>query len=376
MSACRARYEEERQAAIPETWVHNVVTSSTAYANARRGIRQACVAGLDARTLRLEVLAILRRAVAFDAYAWLLTDPATAVGSSPLADVPCLAELPALIRLKYGTAINRWTQLSRPVATLVDATAGDLALSALWQEPLRNYEIGDIASCVYRDRFGCWGFLDLWRTSAGRPFNEAETAFLTSIAEPLTLGLRRSQALTFARASSARAAPPGPVVLLLSPVLDVRAQTQQTQDYLRLLVRRDSDDDPIPAGAYNVAAQLLANEAGVDAQPPLARVHLTKGIWLTLQAARIGSASPKGADIAVSIEIASASDRLEVFSRAHGLSEREAELLQHLAGGADTREAARLMLVSELTVQDYLKAIFAKTNAHGRRTLLAHALGQ
>ena len=47
--------------------------------------------------------------VPFDAYAWLLTDPQTSVGSSPLADVPCLPELPRLIRLKYLTEVNRWT---------------------------------------------------------------------------------------------------------------------------------------------------------------------------------------------------------------------------------------------------------------------------
>ena len=47
----------------------------------------------------------------FDAYVWLLTDPVTAVGVAPLADVPCLPELPALIRAKYATPVNRWTVL-------------------------------------------------------------------------------------------------------------------------------------------------------------------------------------------------------------------------------------------------------------------------
>ena len=50
---------------------------------------------VDARTLRLELLEELRQMVPFDAYAWLLTDPETSVGSSPLAAVPCLPELPA-----------------------------------------------------------------------------------------------------------------------------------------------------------------------------------------------------------------------------------------------------------------------------------------
>jgi hypothetical protein len=54
-----------------------------------------CGSLVDARTLRLELLKELRQTVPFDAYAWLLTDPETSVGSSPLADVPCLPELRA-----------------------------------------------------------------------------------------------------------------------------------------------------------------------------------------------------------------------------------------------------------------------------------------
>ena len=61
---------------------------SSAYARARETILRICRGGVDARTLRLEVLDAIRRATGFDAYAWLLTDPETSVGSSPLADVP------------------------------------------------------------------------------------------------------------------------------------------------------------------------------------------------------------------------------------------------------------------------------------------------
>ena len=352
------------------------MASTTAFANARRSIEEACRTGLDPRALRLAVLPILRRITGFDAYAWLLTDPETGVGSSPIADVPCLAELPTLISLKYQTRVNRWTRLTKPVATLIEATAGDLAQSLMWREMLQRYQVSDMASCVSRDRFGCWGFLDLWRIAPAPPFSEAERAFLTAIAEPITAGLRRGQAGTFAANSHAREAPQGPVVLLLSPDLDVRAQTQQTQEYLRVLVPPDADHDPIPASAYNVAAQLLAREAGTDSQPPLARVHLSEGIWLTLRAARMAGRASGRSDIAVGIETASASDRLLVFSRAHAFSERETELLLHLAGGADTRTAAQAMYVSEHTVQDYLKVIFAKTDSHSRRALLARALGR
>jgi hypothetical protein len=34
---------------------------------------------------------------------------------------------------------------------------------------LSDYNVSDIASIVFKDRFGCWGFLDLWRIG-GRIF--------------------------------------------------------------------------------------------------------------------------------------------------------------------------------------------------------------
>ena len=165
-------------------------------------------------------------------------------------------------------------------------------------------------------------------------------------------------------------------MLLLSGELAVLGQTPETEEYLRALVPPNQDRSPIPAGAYNVAAQLLAVEAGVDANRPSARVHLSGGRWLTLRATRIEGTgmSPHG-DIAVTIEDTSPAERAGLFARAHGLSIRERELLGHLVRGADTRELARLMFLSQHTVQDHLKAIFAKTSVHSRRTLLSRALG-
>jgi DNA-binding CsgD family transcriptional regulator len=100
------------------------------------------------------------------------------------------------------------------------------------------------------------------------------------------------------------------------------------------------------------------------------------GVWMTLRAARIGGAGAVAdSDIAVTIEQTAPADRMALFARAFGLSARESELLSHLGTGADTRELARRMFLSEHTVQDHLKSIFAKTSAHNRRTLLSRALG-
>jgi DNA-binding CsgD family transcriptional regulator len=344
---------------------------------AREQILQLCRTPGDARTLRLEVLAVLRRAVGFDAHVWLMTDPETSVGSAPLADVPCLPELPQLIRLKYLTPVNRWTAMVTPVATLHQATGGDLARSRLWRDMLSRYQIGDVATSVHRDRFGCWAFLDLWREQTSPPFTAAEAEFLHGLAGPLTTALRSTQAAAFTAGPTGASAAEGPVVLLLSPALEVRSQTPQTQHYLRLLVPPDdASQAPVPAGAYNVGAQLLAREAGVDGHEPLARVHLGGGRWLTLRAARLDSPEPvAGRDIAVSIETTSPDGRVSLFTRACGLSARESELVGHVVAGAATRDIARLMFLSEHTVQDHLKSIFAKTGTRTRRALLATVLG-
>lgn len=335
-----------------------------------------CSAGADARTLRLELLAEIRRAVDFDAYAWLLTDPETWVGSAPLADVPCLPELPQLIRLKYLTSVNRWTGLPpHGVATLLAATAGDRSRSRLWRELLHAFQVVDVVSVVFRDRYGCWGFLDLWRIGgSASAFTAAETGFLAGIVPAVTTALRSAEAATFT--ASPGGDPPGPVVLLLSAGLRLLAQTPETDAYLRALVPPEPGAAPVPAGAYNVAAQLLAVEEGIDRNPPVARVHLPAGRRLTLRAARIADARAAAQDtIAVTIEPASSRERLQLFARSSALTQRETELLRHLATGTDTRELAHRLSLSEHTVQDHLKSIFAKTHTRSRRDLLARALG-
>jgi len=347
-------------------------------------VGRACAGAADARELRLAVLGELRHTLGFDAYVWLLTDPQTWVGTAPLADVPGLPELPALVRLKYQTTVNRWTGLPAGQArTLCRATRGDLARSLLWRQLLRRYGVHDMLSVAFTDRFGCWGFLDLWRLAPGPSFSDTEVRLLGQLTRPLTGALRRTQAEAFRPGPPVTGPPPGPAVLLLGPELTVRAQTGETEDYLRRLVPPDGDHAPVPAGAYNVAAQLLAAEQGIDSHPPWARVHLTGGTWLTLRAARIGqpggpaepAAPSAGRDVAVTIAATTPADRAELFARAYGFTPRESELLGHLIVGGDTRDLAQQMFLSAHTVQDHLKSVFAKTGTRSRQALLSLVVG-
>ena len=332
----------------------------------------------DERPLRIALVEDLRQRLPFRAHVWALVDPETEVATAPLATVPepFMGQLPGVVRLRYLTTVNRWDRMDAPVASLYKVTDGDPAKSLLHREVLGPAGIGDIASIVFRDRFGIWSFLDLWRTDADDPFNDGELAKLAEDVAPITDALRRCLARSFDERSPTPDRP-GPAVLFLSPELEVRGQTPETDGYLRALLPPDVDRQPVPAGAYNVAAALLAHEAGIHPHPPAARVRLVGGPWLTFRAARVDSHLPAAErDIAVTIELTSPAERRTLYARSHGLTTRETELLERLALGADTRTLAHELYLSEHTIQDHLKSIFDKTNTRNRRTLLSRISGQ
>ena len=351
---------------------------STTTAAALDRIERLCDGSLPAKALREQVLAEIRRVLPFDAHAWLLTDPVTRVGTSPLADLPGLAwdRLPELGRLRYLTRVNRWTDLldaGTPVSTLVAATGGDLAASPLWKGFQSELGVVDVAAVAFGDRFGCWGWLDLWRCAPGPVYDAAARRFLESLPGPVTAGLRKAQARTFVDAS-----PPvplhGPAVVVLGPDLQVRSQTNPAVEALHRLNPPDDPIPAIPAAAYNVAAALIAAEEGVPVGPPWSRVHLSAGRWVTLHAARMAGSQGDG-EIAVTIESSTPSERLEVFALAHGLSPREREVLSLLATGADSRSIAERLFLSEHTVNDHVKAVLSKTASATRQVLVSRAAG-
>lgn len=332
------------------------------------GVRRDCGAGLTAKALRERVVARVRAHVPFDGHLFALTDPTTRVMTSPHADLPMLAwsRLPELIRLRYLTLVNRADLLlERPACSLLTATA-DPDESLVWREVQRDLGVTDTASVAFADRWGSWGLLELWRT--GGAFSRIELDLLTTLQAALPAGLRAALARTFVDPEH-QLLPVGPAVVLLGPDLAVQSQTEGAAAALLALNPPDEPMAPIPAAAYNIGAALLAQEQGVPVGEPWARVHLGGSRWVTVKASRLGSG------IAVSIEPATPSERLDLLARTVGLSGREVQVLQHLGGGAASREIASALLLSEHTVNDHVKSILAKTGARTRQVLVARALG-
>lgn len=324
------------------------------------GLRRS-LAGIDEdRPLRCVVLDQVRRTVHFDAFAWLLIDPDTTVGTAPLADVPCLDELAHLVALRY-TSGRRWTTAVPGVPYRPVRPGSELARF------IAGYGTYDVISIGFADRFGWWGFVDLWRE--GGRFDAEDSALLALLGEPVARALRESRAATFVMPERVRPRMPGRSVLLLGPDLSLRRQTAEADAALRALLPTAESRRPIPAAAYNVAAQFLAVEAGTDTHRPLARAAVSPGEWVCLQAARLG------ADIAVTIGPVEQRERWDLFCRTHGLSDRETDVVTYLAQGDDTRNLAARLHLSVNTIQDHLKSTFDKTGVRSRRELLALAKG-
>ena len=320
--------------------------------------------------------------VPFDGYLFMLTDPVTRVGTSPLADVPMLPwpRLPALIRARYLTTLNRWPELLEakvPSASLLIATEGDPSRSLLWQEVQRELGVVDVAVAAFGDRHGSWGLLDLWRTDG--TFTPVELRYLGALAPYVVPGLRSALARTFVDTPD-QLLPLGPAVVVLDPDLQVRSQTAGAAAALLQLNPPDEPMTPIPAAAYNVAAALVAAEQGVPVGKPWARVHLGGSRWVTVKAARMAEAArgTQGGelrDIAVSIEPSTPSERTDLFARVHGLSTRETEVLTLLGNGLSSHEVADRLVLSQHTVNDHVKAVLEKAGARTRQVLLSRALG-
>jgi DNA-binding CsgD family transcriptional regulator len=321
---------------------------------------------LECDAFRHEAIAYLRRTIGFDRWCWPLADPETLVTSSGLADHNYGPHVPRSLQLEYSTDVFAAKHLlarrARPVGSLAGETDGDLARAARWDEVLRPAGIGDVAVLACRDAQGCWGWIELYRDSDDRGFDERELELLESVGPAVGKALR----LRAMAHGSERGDPAPPGTLVLDRDLRPVSWTTGARAWIDALPSAAlvAQWGMLPSVVYPTA--VLARSAGREAR---ALVQAVDGRWVRIDAAALEG--EREGEVAVNLRSATSRETFDLLCRVYALSPREREVVSLLVDGLDTKAIAKRLFISAHTVQDHLKSVFAKVGIHSRRELLA-----
>lgn len=337
--------------------------------NLRDRVVRLAARSLDLTEARIGLDGLLRSAVGYDAAAVSTMDPATKLWTSCfVSGLPEDAgrERERVIRTIefHGGDVNSYAHLSErevPVGRLHAATGGDLARSERYAPLLGPMGVVDELRAVLRSRGSCWGTLTLYRLAGAEPFSAADEAAVAGALGAMADLVR----LTLLRAAldAPRSVDAAPGVLVVGPGGQVLATSATASGWIAAI----DDRGRLPSAVRTVAAAVAAGRG-------LARVALPArdGRWVVLH----GSALGTDGTVSVIIEGARPAVLGQVIAEAYGFTGREREITALAAQGRSTKQMAVALGISPFTVQDHLKAVFAKTGVQSRGELVATLFAQ
>ena len=345
----------------------------------RQRIIRLCHAGLDARTLRLEILPALRTVVPIDAAFFATLDPATLLFTDALHDAVLREATFSFLDNEFlEDDVNKFVTLARsrtPVRTLVQATAGDLQDSPRFRDILAPRALGDELRAVLRTGSLCWGCLCLHRERVAPGFSAAEARFVVDLAPHIATGLRAAVLASQVAVATDRL---GPGLLVLAEDLSVVARTPLAERWLAEVPFDAGSGMELPPAIYAAAARLRAIERGHTVVPeltPRIRLRTAAGRWLMVHASRMTGPGAQ-AHTAIFLEEARPLEIAPLILSAHQLTAREGEITRLVLQGLSTAEISEKLCITLNTVQDYLKSIFDKVGVRSRRELVAQLFHQ
>lgn len=325
----------------------------------------------DALTLFETASGLLRKRVPFVAAVWHASDPATGLATAPmraenLGEDGCETYWDSeLLREK----VNLFRDLARarvPVAALRESTGDAPEHSATYRRFMQPRGLDDELRAVFRTDGQWWGQLSLYRARGQAPFAAAEVTHVAELTSLLGRRLR-SFAEPAPRPNSAKA----PGLLLFNTTGTLLSINDEARELLAQMPpgaqAPTSFGVHIPAWIHSTAAS-----AGVLADENVRiRARTQDGQWLVFHATCMRDADGSPTQTAVVIEPAKASDVASLLTAAYGLTDRELEITQLIARGLSSAQLAGKLFVSQHTVRDHVKAIFAKTGVTSRGELVA-----
>jgi hypothetical protein len=227
----------------------------------RREMIQLCHAGLDSRTLRIELLKRLPSVIPIESSCFITADPATLLFTGSVVDELASATPQLIENELLHDDVNKFTWLARsnlPVGDLAQATQGELSRSRRYREILAPNGIGDELRAALLTGACCWGFLCVHRDRSSPHFTAAEAAYLARLTPHFAEGLRTALLLS---STTGPAVPDEPGLLLLAPDLSVVAITPAASRWLAEVAEADWPRKlALPYAISAVVARMLALE--------------------------------------------------------------------------------------------------------------------
>jgi DNA-binding NarL/FixJ family response regulator len=326
-------------------------------------LERAAVLATDAASLRASVVEEVQRLANCGPVFLAAVDPTTlnftASVRSGIDDQAAAAFLSHELCVDDVVKFRDLAGAAQPVESLYRATHGNPRDSARWRDVIEPLGWGDELRVALRSAGRTWGFLCLHREDGEPGYGPEELSALAHVAPVIAEAFRRT-ALT----GSLRGPVPAAGVMVLDENFVVTSADGAAAEWLDLL---GGSFDGLPIMVMSVAVQAVTT-----GRPQLVRAATSGGRWICARASRLHGIGPER--VAIVLECAHPADVLPALAAAVRLSPREFEVAQAVIGGASARVISRRLGIRERTVQDHLKAIYAKSGVRSRGELVARLL--
>ena len=317
----------------------------------------------------------LAELIEFDSSCWLSLDPSTMLPTSHFTrqiDTDHLMELAANEFLQDD--VNKFADLARavpPVGILSEATAGHPEQSSRFVSVLNphGYGEGDELRATFLDGASVWGCVAIHRRQGW--FDDRDANLVAVVSPYIGEGIRRAILVTALKTDTGA---DSPGLILLHSDNSVESMTPAARRWLGDLIDTTGNTSALPLVVLSLAERARMVVDGVIDEVAKVRVPRRNGGWFLMHASLLAGDSE--GPVAVVISPATQPEISTLIVEAHGLSKREREVARLVFAGLATQEIADALHVSSYTVQDHLKAIFAKVGVHSRRELVAQVFLQ
>lgn len=355
------------------------MSTDSAKTRARAELDRLTAARIDNDEFGWEAAATLRRAIGFDGWCWMLTDPASRMGTRDISHNEIVAPAVCSFLRRHPDAWEDcWDQcVGQPVRVLSEATSGDLARDPAWREAFGLAGFGDHLSAGLMAGGTCWAQLNLYRDSSGKFFSTDDAGLIAAVAPALGTRIRdglrgRVVCDDIAPGEDPR---PEPGTIIVDEELSLVSATQAAWDWIdHLGLAKPSGAEQLPGFIYAaVGRAAMSRVREAEPRPVRVRLRAPDGRWTVMQVAPlIGAAG----GYAVTVEGARSEDLVPLLMRAWSLTPREREVTRLTIDGWSSQDIARTLFISVHTVRDHLKAIYAKTGVKRRQDLAAALAGR